>query len=165
MRTINRRLRTLGAALAISIAVFAGSASAQTEITFWHIFDAGPAAEFIDGVINDFNAANPDIKVTHLGTNFWDYWTRLTTATAGGISGWEWRAGGPAGITGPKGIRLGAAGSDVLAKYRADDIFSVWDDPTSISAFAGDTTDITFRLDSAGKVSAMEAGWGCDPAR
>lgn len=87
------------------------------------------------------------------------------TWEAGGISGWEWRAGGPAGITGPKGIRLGAAGSDVLAKYRADDIFSVWDDPTSISAFAGDTTDITFRLDSAGKVSAMEAGWGCDPAR
>ena len=85
MRTINRRLRTLGAALAISIAAFAGSASAQTEITFWHIFDAGPAAEFIDGIVADFNAANPDITVTHLGTNFWDYWTRLTTATAGGI--------------------------------------------------------------------------------
>ncbi len=82
MRTVPRHLRILAAALFISVA---GTAWAQTQITFWHIFDAGPAAEFIDGVIADFNTANPDIHVTHLGTNFWDYWTRLTTATAGGI--------------------------------------------------------------------------------
>lgn len=78
-----RMARALLAALLVT--TFAVSASAQTEITFWHIFDAGASAEFIDQVVQDFNAANPDIQVTHLGTNFWDYWTRLTTATAGGI--------------------------------------------------------------------------------
>lgn len=83
MRNVIRKARALLAALLVT--TFAASASAQTEITFWHIFDAGPAAEFIDQVVQDFNAANPDIHVTHLGTNFFDYWTRLTTATAGGI--------------------------------------------------------------------------------
>lgn len=83
MRTVTRKARALLAALLVMTS--AVTASAQTEITFWHIFDAGPAAEFIDQVVQDFNAANPDVRVTHLGTNFWDYWTRLTTATAGGI--------------------------------------------------------------------------------
>jgi len=62
----------------------AGWTFAQTNITFWHIFDSGDALEFIDEVVSDFNAANPDIHVEHLGTNFWDYWTRLTTAMAAG---------------------------------------------------------------------------------
>ncbi len=83
MRYAIRKVRTLLAALLVS--AFAATATAQTEISFWHIFDAGPAAEFIDQVVQDFNEANPDVHVTHLGTNFWDYWTRLTTATAGGI--------------------------------------------------------------------------------
>lgn len=86
MRRIGQAMRNLVVALGVTVALSgAATAGAQTQITFWHVFDAGPAAEFIDGVISDFNAANPDIKVTHLGTNFWDYWTRLTTATAGGI--------------------------------------------------------------------------------
>src|SRR5690606_22695277 len=62
----------------------AGWSFAQTNITFWHIFDSGDALEFINEVVADFNAANPDIHVEHLGTNFWDYWTRLTTAMAAG---------------------------------------------------------------------------------
>lgn len=62
----------------------AGWSFAQTNITFWHIFDSGDALEFINEVVADFNAANPDIRVEHLGTNFWDYWTRLTTAMAAG---------------------------------------------------------------------------------
>lgn len=83
MRIAIRKARALLVALLVTTC--AASAAAQTEITFWHIFDAGPAAEFIDQVIQDFNDANPDVHVTHLGTNFFDYWTRLTTATAGGI--------------------------------------------------------------------------------
>jgi multiple sugar transport system substrate-binding protein len=83
MRTVLRKARAIVAALFVTMSV--ATAAAQTQITFWHIFDAGPSAEWIDEVIQRFNAANPDIRVTHLGTNFWDYWTRLTTATAGGI--------------------------------------------------------------------------------
>lgn len=71
--------------LALAAGLFAaGWSFAQTNITFWHIFDSGDALEFINEVVADFNAANPDIHVEHLGTNFWDYWTRLTTAMAAG---------------------------------------------------------------------------------
>lgn len=71
--------------LALAAGLFtAGWSFAQTTVTFWHIFDAGDALDFINEVVADFNAANPDIRVEHLGTNFWDYWTRLTTAMAAG---------------------------------------------------------------------------------
>jgi len=80
------RTRFRNGLVAVTLALLGATAMAQpTEISFWHIFDAGPAAEFIDQVVQDFNEANPDIRVEHLGTNFWDYWTRLTTATAAGI--------------------------------------------------------------------------------
>lgn len=74
-------IRSLGLATAL---LMGSMASSQTTITFWHIYDGGDALDFIGEVVDQFNADNPDIVVQHLGTNFWDYWTRLTTAMAAG---------------------------------------------------------------------------------
>lgn len=71
-------------ALAATALSIGGLAMAQSTVTFWHIFDSGDALDFMNEVVDDFNAENPDIIVQHLGTNFWDYWTRLTTAMAAG---------------------------------------------------------------------------------
>lgn len=76
--------RSLKGLLLATTLLFAGAANSQTTVTFWHIYDAGDALDFINEVVDQFNAENPDIIVQHLGTNFWDYWTRLTTAQAAG---------------------------------------------------------------------------------
>ncbi len=78
---MKRIFRNLSIGLAVA---FGGTAMAQSTVTFWHIYDSGDALDFINEVVEDFNAENPDIIVNHLGTNFWDYWTRLTTAMAAG---------------------------------------------------------------------------------
>ncbi|HEY8425147.1 MAG TPA: ABC transporter substrate-binding protein [Limnochordales bacterium] len=72
--------------LAAALALPGGSAMAKQSITFWHIWDAGPAREFIVDTVREFNATHRDIEVKELGINFWDYWTKLQTATAAGIS-------------------------------------------------------------------------------
>ncbi len=76
--------KTILKALAVGALTLAGTSTAQSTVTFWHIFDSGDALEFMNEVVDEFNAQNPDIIVEHLGTNFWDYWTRLTTAMAAG---------------------------------------------------------------------------------
>lgn len=105
-----------------------------------------------------------DLAVFSLETRFVDEGSGATWE-AGGISGWKYDPTLSAKtfptVVPPKGITIGTPGATVEAKYRADDIFSVWREGSSIEAFAGDTVDITFVLDSAGKVASMNSGWGC----
>ncbi|MGM0838421.1 MAG: extracellular solute-binding protein [Bacillota bacterium] len=56
----------------------------QVSISFWHIYSDGPMKEAMTEILDDFEAENPNIKVEELGINFWDYWTKLSTAMAGG---------------------------------------------------------------------------------
>lgn len=69
------------------------SGDAVTEITedvvidFWHMYTDGVMAdEVLPEVIAQFEEDNPHIKVNHLGTNFFDYWTKLNTAIAGNVA-------------------------------------------------------------------------------
>ncbi|HWG86017.1 MAG TPA: ABC transporter substrate-binding protein [Deinococcales bacterium] len=78
------KFRTVLATTAL-LAIAGAAQAAPVKVSFWHIFDSGDAQKFINEVISKFNAANPNIQVEGLGTNFWDYWTRLTTAQAAGI--------------------------------------------------------------------------------
>ncbi len=57
------------------------------EIDFWHMYTDGVMAEeVIPQLIEDFKEEYPHIKVNHLGTNFFDYWTKLNTAMAGNVA-------------------------------------------------------------------------------
>lgn len=84
---------------------------------------------------------------------------------AGGISGWRYdptlSTKAFPRVNPPKGIVIGTRGATAEAKYRADEIFAVERDSSSVRAFAGDTVDITFDLDAADQVAAMRSGWGC----
>ncbi|WP_309120698.1 ABC transporter substrate-binding protein [Paenibacillus sp.] len=53
-------------------------------IQFWHIYSDGDMKTLMEEVVNEFEAKNPHITVEELGVSFWDYWTKLTTAVAGG---------------------------------------------------------------------------------
>jgi multiple sugar transport system substrate-binding protein len=53
-------------------------------ISYWHIFSDGPMKDTMTGLLDEFEAQNPHITVDELGINFWDYWTKLSTAQAGG---------------------------------------------------------------------------------
>lgn len=72
--------------LSVSLLSMSGTALAKERIVFWNIWDSGPAKAFGEQIIKEFNAAHPDIEVQQLGINFWDYWTKITTATAAGIA-------------------------------------------------------------------------------
>lgn len=56
----------------------------QIEITFWHIYSDGPLKDMMTELIAEFEEQNPHIVVDELGTNFFDYFTKLSTAMAGG---------------------------------------------------------------------------------
>ncbi|KLU39278.1 MAG: hypothetical protein AA931_09250 [Peptococcaceae bacterium 1109] len=75
-------LLAFSAVLVMSMVVSA----APTKITFWHIYDGGEVQSWMKDVVRRFNEANPDIIVEDLGVNFWDYWTKIATATAAGIA-------------------------------------------------------------------------------
>lgn len=81
-KTVSLWLCVLAAVLVMSVAGFA----APTKITFWHIYDGGEVQAWMKDVVRRFNEANPDIQVEELGVNFWDYWTKIATATAAGIA-------------------------------------------------------------------------------
>lgn len=53
-------------------------------IQFWHIYSDGEIKTLMDELIAEFEAKYPYITVDQLGVSFWDYWTKLTTAVAGG---------------------------------------------------------------------------------
>lgn len=53
-------------------------------IEFWHIWSDGASKELAAKIVSDFEASHPNIKVKELGISFWDYWTKLSTAVAGG---------------------------------------------------------------------------------
>lgn len=59
--------------------------SKQVTITYWSIYPQGdPYTAKHQQYIDAFEKANPNIKIQHLGTNFWDYFSKLSTAQAGG---------------------------------------------------------------------------------
>jgi len=53
-------------------------------ISYWHIYTDGPMKDLTDRLLADFQAKNPHITVEQLGVNFFDYWTKLSTAMAAG---------------------------------------------------------------------------------
>ena len=53
-------------------------------ISYWHIYTDGPMKELTDRLLADFQSKNPHITVNQLGVNFFDYWTKLSTAMAAG---------------------------------------------------------------------------------
>ncbi|GIQ61857.1 ABC transporter substrate-binding protein [Paenibacillus cisolokensis] len=53
-------------------------------ISFWHIHSDGDMKDTMTELLADFMKQHPDITVNELGINFWDYWTKLSTAMAGG---------------------------------------------------------------------------------
>jgi len=63
------------------------SASTDAEpvkIAYWHIFTDGPMKDLTDKLLAEFQDQHPNITVEQLGINFFDYWTKLSTAQAGG---------------------------------------------------------------------------------
>lgn len=53
-------------------------------ISFWHIHSDGVMKDTMTEIVKEFQNQHPHITVNELGTNFWDYWTKLSTAMAGG---------------------------------------------------------------------------------
>lgn len=50
-------------------------------IRYWNIFAEGDTNyAWHQGIIADFEAENPDIKIEYVGTGFWDYFTKLSTS-------------------------------------------------------------------------------------
>lgn len=95
----NKLIYSLIAALVFLVACGTGSSSESesgttnangqedVEIDFWHMYTDGPMAEeVIPGLIEDFEEEHPHITVNQLGTNFFDYWTKLNTAIAGNVA-------------------------------------------------------------------------------
>jgi len=63
----------------------AGETAQETvKISFWHIYTDGPMKTLMDELLADFEKQHPNIKVEQLGINFFDYWTKLSTAMAAG---------------------------------------------------------------------------------
>ena len=59
----------------------------EVEIDFWHMYTDGVMAEeVLPELIAEFEDEHPHITVNHLGTNFFDYWTKLNTAIAGNVA-------------------------------------------------------------------------------
>ncbi len=62
-----------------------GSASEEpVTISYWHIYTDGPMKDLTDQLLKDFHDQHPNITVEQLGVNFFDYWTKLSTAMAAG---------------------------------------------------------------------------------
>jgi multiple sugar transport system substrate-binding protein len=53
-------------------------------ISYWHIYTDGPMKDLTDQMLKDFQDKHPNITVKQLGVNFFDYWTKLSTAMAAG---------------------------------------------------------------------------------
>lgn len=80
----------LGSLLAVSGFFTVSQAEAQTagnktRITYWSIYPStDPYTPKHQEYVDKFTAENQDIEIVHQGTNFWDYFTKLKTAQAGG---------------------------------------------------------------------------------
>ena len=61
-----------------------GEKPEPVKISFWHIYSDGPMKDLMTQLLKKFQDQNPHITVEELGINFWDYWTKLSTAMAGG---------------------------------------------------------------------------------
>lgn len=86
-------LLLVAAILSITVFNFAACGSGgknstgQIEITYWSIYpDGGDYSEEHKALIDKFEAENPDIKINHIGTNFWDYFDKLNTSLSGSYS-------------------------------------------------------------------------------
>jgi len=65
----------------------ASSAAPDAEpvtIAYWHIYTDGPMKDLTDQLLADFKKLHPNVTVNQLGVNFFDYWTKLSTAMAAG---------------------------------------------------------------------------------
>jgi sn-glycerol 3-phosphate transport system substrate-binding protein len=71
---------------ALSAAMFAAPAAAETELTMYYpIAVGGPLTEVVDGIVADFEAENPDIKVNAIYSgNYDDTRVRALSALASG---------------------------------------------------------------------------------
>lgn len=71
-----------------SSASSAESASKErTQITFWHIIPEGSDGyESLDALITNFNNVQDEYEITHVGYPFLDYFSKMTTAFAGGVA-------------------------------------------------------------------------------
>ena len=78
-------IRKIGLA-AVSAAAFAAPAAAETELTMYYPIAVGGAlTEVVDGIVADFEAANPDIKVNAIYSgNYDDTRVRALSALASG---------------------------------------------------------------------------------
>jgi multiple sugar transport system substrate-binding protein len=75
----------LAVVLCAATTVTARKAGTSAALTFWSIFPQGdPKLAAMEQVIAEFEDRNPGIKIDHLGTNFWDYFGKLSTAQAAG---------------------------------------------------------------------------------
>ncbi len=60
------------------------TAAGDVTFTYWSIFPVGDPAESVHNtMMRTFEDQNPGVTVEHVGTSFWDYWTKLQTAQAG----------------------------------------------------------------------------------
>ncbi|NMB13506.1 MAG: ABC transporter substrate-binding protein [Firmicutes bacterium] len=66
------------------VAVLASAALARTDITFWHVWD-GARLPLIEQVVQDFEAAHPDIKVNAELVSQQGLMEKYLTAIAGGL--------------------------------------------------------------------------------
>ena len=76
-----RKLLTTGAILCLA----AGTASAETKLSFWHIWNPdGAQGKIYEEYVAEFEAANPDVKVDMVVTPSDVYFQKLTAAFASG---------------------------------------------------------------------------------
>ena len=74
----------LGSAVAVGLAVGAvAPASAETEITYWQ-YSFGVRVDAIDSLIEQFEAASPDIQVNHVNFPYADYRVKVGAAIPAG---------------------------------------------------------------------------------
>lgn len=60
------------------------ASSKPVTITFWDIYDTGASKTLYANLISNFEKQNPNIHVQVLSIDFFDYWTKLSTAMAAG---------------------------------------------------------------------------------
>src|SRR3984893_4943751 len=85
MRNPDRRI-VLSAALATGLSLAALPARAETQISFYYpVAAGGPVTKIVDGMVADFEKANPGIKVKSIYSgSYQDTITKILTALKGG---------------------------------------------------------------------------------
>lgn len=82
--TIAKSAMKLTLLASAALAVGLSPANAQVRLDFWTEFAAGANSKVMNEIVQDFNAANPDIIIVHTGFENTPYETALKTTFAGG---------------------------------------------------------------------------------